>query len=248
MPTRIITDGACTGNPGPGGWAALILPDDQARPVEELGGHEPHTTNNRMELRAAIEGLRRVPDAAVLVITDSQYLLNGITRWLAGWRRRGWQTATGKPVENRDLWEELAHQAGARAAWEHVRGHTGDPENERANMLAQAFARGERAGAQALRRPWPAAAASGADRADPTAPTGTPGLARAIAAVRPARTTYLSLVGGQLARHTTWPACQARVHGVSGARFKKCRSAEEELATVGAWGLPAEALLTAPVV
>ena len=141
---RIITYGACRRNPGPGGWAALIIREgegEQALLVEEIGGHEPHTTNNRMELRAAIEGLRRLPpDTQVQIVADSQYLVRGMTEWLPRWKRRGWRTASGNPVENRDLWAELNRLAGDRVVWEHVRGHAGHPENERANALAQAYA------------------------------------------------------------------------------------------------------------
>lgn len=230
MPIRVVTDGASSGNPGPGGWAALIIYEDGT--LEELGGHEPNTTNNRMELRGAIEGLRRVPAGApVQVVTDSTYLINGITRWIAAWRRRGWKKADGEPVSNRDLWQELETLHGPHVTWEHVRGHAGHPENERANTIAQAYA--------ARRTPPPAAALP------PTA--GTPpaaDLIARIAAARPAGQTYLSLLGrAGLMRHRTWPECQARVHGVPGARYKKCRSVDEEIATVRAWGLTTEDLL-----
>src|SRR5438270_819970 len=110
------TDGACIGNPGPGGWAALVASPEGVR---ELSGGAPETTNNRMELTAVIEALRAVPaEAGVRVVTDSQYVMNGITRWLAGWRKRGWRTATGSAVLNRDLWEALAALVGPRVSWE----------------------------------------------------------------------------------------------------------------------------------
>jgi ribonuclease HI len=232
MPIRIVTDGASSGNPGPGGWAALIIHEDGT--LEELGGHEPNTTNNRMELRGAIEGLRRVPAGApVQVVTDSTYLINGITRWIAAWRRRGWKKADGEPVSNRDLWQELDTLHG-HVTWEHVRGHAGHPENERANTIAQAYA--------ARRTPPPAAALPPGAGTPPAAD-----LIARIAAARPAGQTYLSLLGrGGLMRHRTWPECQARVHGVPGARYKKCRSVDEEIATVRAWGLAPEDLLALP--
>lgn len=241
MTIRIVTDGACQGNPGPGGWAALIIHNGS---TQEIGGHEAHTTNNRMELRAAIEGLQHVPAAApVELITDSTYLQRGITEWLALWQRRGWQTRNGKPVENQDLWQALAALLGGRVSVRHVYGHTGDAENERANTIAQAYA--------ADRRPPPpgTAPASNARPVKPAAATATPtsqpdaDLARQVQATRPARTSYLSLVNGELARHTTWEQCRARVHGVSGARYKKCTSAEQEITTITGWGLPAAALL-----
>lgn len=227
---EIITDGACRGNPGPGGWAALIMCGDT---ITEIGGAEAHTTNNRMELRAAIEALRQVPpDAPVRLITDSTYLLNGATRWVRLWKERGWLTINETPVENRDLWEELDALAGERVRWELVRGHSGDPHNERANAIAQAYAAGR---APELRVDSPDAGTGTITRV-----AGHVSGSRGAVAQRGVR--YLSLVQGVLARHTTWEACRARVHGVSGARWKKCASDEEERATVTGWGLPVTAL------
>ena len=106
---RLITDGACLGNPGPGGWAAILRYGDKKK---EIFGSEPHTTNNRMELRAAIEGLRALKEGCeVEVVTDSEYLKNGITTWIHGWKRKGWMTAAKKPVVNQDLWKDLDEQA-----------------------------------------------------------------------------------------------------------------------------------------
>lgn len=132
----IHTDGACLGNPGPGGWAALLC----WRGVErELSGGEAATTNNRMELMAAIAALETLKEPCnVVLTTDSQYVRQGITEWMAGWVRRGWKTAGGDPVKNRDLWERL-HAASARHAvdWRWVKGHAGHPENERVDQLAR---------------------------------------------------------------------------------------------------------------
>lgn len=132
----IYTDGACTGNPGPGGWAAVI---DEAGERRELTGGEPQTTNNRMELMAVIRGLASLERASVVrVVTDSQYVAKGMTSWIHGWRRKGWKTASGAPVKNRDLWEELDRVAGDhKVTWEWVKGHDGHPENERADALAR---------------------------------------------------------------------------------------------------------------
>jgi ribonuclease HI len=131
----VYTDGACLGNPGPGGWAALLVADGDVR---EISGYEGHTTNNRMELRAAVEALRALDDGTdVDLHTDSQYLRNGMNEWLARWKRNGWRTADKKPVKNMDLWEDLdalAHRHVVR--WHWVRGHTGHPENERCDALA----------------------------------------------------------------------------------------------------------------
>lgn len=136
---EIHTDGACLGNPGPGGWAALLRWRDIER---ELSGGEVQTTNNRMELMAAIAALEVLKEPCTVVLTtDSQYVRQGITEWMAGWLRRGWKTAGGAPVKNRDLWERL-HAAASRHAvdWRWVKGHAGHPENERVDQLARAQA------------------------------------------------------------------------------------------------------------
>lgn len=132
----IHTDGACLGNPGPGGWAALLC----WRGVErELSGGEPATTNNRMELMAAIAALETLKEPCMVVLTtDSQYVRQGITEWMAGWIRRGWKTSGGEPVKNRDLWERLHAAAGRHTVdWRWVKGHAGHPENERVDQLAR---------------------------------------------------------------------------------------------------------------
>jgi ribonuclease HI len=168
------------------------------------------------------------------VVTDSTYLLNGITKWIHGWKKRGWKTVGGKPVENSDLWQRLDALVSERekpVQWQHVYGHTGDPANERANTIAQAHAAGRRSGKA------PPNLAAQAD-----APA-SPELLERVAAQRPTPKTYLSLLGDDLQRHRTWDDCRARVHGVPGARYKKCTSATEEIATVLGWGLSADALL-----
>ncbi len=132
---RIYTDGACKGNPGPGGWGALLRVGAHEK---ELFGGEPDTTNNRMELAAVINALASLKRASVVeVYTDSQYVRNGITEWLAQWRRRGWKTADGKPVKNIDLWKALEQEAGRHTVhWHWVKGHAGHDGNERADALA----------------------------------------------------------------------------------------------------------------
>jgi len=129
------TDGACRGNPGPGGWGALLVEDGVER---ELAGADPATTNNRMELMAAIVALESLAEPAEVELhTDSQYVKLGITEWLANWKRRGWRTAERKPVKNQDLWQRLeAAAARHRVEWRWVKGHAGDPGNERADALA----------------------------------------------------------------------------------------------------------------
>lgn len=146
MKMTIYTDGSSRGNPGPGGWAAIILTDDE---VVELGGREDLTTNNRMELMGTIEGLRHIANrsdahivVSVEICTDSEYVKKGMTEWIAGWIKKGWKTSTKKDVLNRDLWEQLLHedtrlkQSGVAIMWKYVRGHSGIPGNERADVIA----------------------------------------------------------------------------------------------------------------
>ena len=151
-------DGACRGNPGPGGWGALLRFEDGS--VQEFGGADPDTTNNRMELIAALtllEQLRDLPLHPSLTIrTDSRYLIDGFSKWLAGWKRKGWRTASGGPVLNRDLWEALDRARLPGVPLTHVKGHSGDPDNERCDVIAVSFSRGS--------RPHLASASPGASR------------------------------------------------------------------------------------
>ncbi|MEM9939024.1 MAG: ribonuclease HI [Pseudomonadota bacterium] len=133
---NIWTDGACSGNPGPGGWGVLLKSGSHEK---ELYGGEPETTNNRMELMAAIEALNALKSASnVTLHTDSTYVKDGLTKWIHGWKRNGWKTAAKKPVKNKDLWQAL-EEACARHSieWVWVKGHAGDPGNERADELAR---------------------------------------------------------------------------------------------------------------
>ena len=145
MRVEIHTDGACLGNPGPGGWAAILEAGGRRR---ELSGAEPETTNNRMELTAAIEALKALRRKCdVVLYTDSRYVMQGMTEWMPRWQRKGWRTAAGKAVENRDLWEQLLAAASPHSIrWEWVRGHAGVPGNERADALARAAAERATAG------------------------------------------------------------------------------------------------------
>jgi ribonuclease HI len=139
------TDGACSGTPGPGGWGAVLVARDGERVLKEreLSGAEPLTTNNRMELMAAIAALEALDRPAKLaVVTDSAYLRDGVTKWIHGWKRNGWLTADRKPVKNADLWQRLdAATVRHHPTWEWVKGHAGHPENERADALARAAIR-----------------------------------------------------------------------------------------------------------
>lgn len=135
MTVHLFTDGACKGNPGPGGWGVLMR---YGAHEKELWGGEGHTTNNRMELMAAIEGLKALTrPCEVVLTTDSQYVKQGINSWLAGWKRNGWRTADKKPVKNQDLWQQLDEQCQRhQVEWRWVKGHAGHAENERADILA----------------------------------------------------------------------------------------------------------------
>lgn len=146
---KIYTDGACSGNPGPGGWGTVMYFADGS--IHELGGGSRQTTNNRMEMQAAIAGLTWLRDSGqtepLAIYTDSEYVLKGITQWIAGWKRRGWVNSAKKPVLNRDLWEQL-DQITAEVnqtldkplQWVYVRGHSGNVGNERCDTIARAFA------------------------------------------------------------------------------------------------------------
>ena len=137
------TDGACSGNPGPGGWGALIRFEDGK--IEEFGGFEPQTTNNRMELKAALiilEKLNSLPLHPKLTIrTDSKYLIDGFEKWIINWKKKGWKTASGKPVLNKDLWEALDKYRLNTVRLEYVKGHSGDPDNERVDKIAVSFSK-----------------------------------------------------------------------------------------------------------
>lgn len=137
---QLITDGACLGNPGPGGWAAILRYSGHTR---ELFGSAPHTTNNRMELTAAIEGLRAIKESCeVEVVTDSEYVKNGITQWIHGWKRKNWIKSDKKPVLNADLWRDLdAETARHKTSWTWTKGHASHDDNNRADELATAAAR-----------------------------------------------------------------------------------------------------------
>ena len=140
---EIFTDGACKGNPGPGGWGAVIR---MGAHEKELSGGETPTTNNRMEMTAAIEALNALTrPCAVTLYTDSKYVMDGLTKWVKGWQRNGWKTADKKPVKNADLWQQLIDaSAPHRIEWEWVKGHSGHPENDRADRLASEAALGQR--------------------------------------------------------------------------------------------------------
>ncbi|MBS1817647.1 MAG: ribonuclease HI [Acidobacteria bacterium] len=236
----VFTDGSSKGNPGPGGWGVIIItPDSQVR---ELGGGDARTTNNRMELTGAIEALRAVRawSEPLDIYTDSTYVIQGIREWIHGWKRRGWKTATGGDVLNRELWEALSDLTAARGPrnirWHYVRGHVGTPGNERVDRIADGFAtanplplyEGPMAAypvADVMRLPDDTAV-------PPRSGNGSNGRSSSAAAY-----SYLSVVDGQPMRHRTWAECEARVKGRSGARYKKATSAADEAAILRGWNI-----------
>jgi ribonuclease HI len=237
FPIVVFSDGASKGNPGPGGWGVVIVTPDGD--VTELGGGAPHTTNNKMELTGAIEALQhlRGTSGPLAVYTDSTYVIKGIREWIWAWRRRGWKTAEGKDVLNRDLWERLAALVDERGkgdlAWHYVRGHVGIPGNERVDEIADAFARNVRV--DFYRGPLAAYGRAILDLPDDTAvPKRSSTSASRANASGPAY-AYLSVVDGQLMRHATWAECERRVKGRSGAKFKKAKNAEDERAILREW-------------
>ncbi|MCB0411833.1 MAG: ribonuclease HI [Bdellovibrionales bacterium] len=232
----IYTDGACSGNPGPGGWGAILIDSDQ---VLELGGGERSTTNNRMELLAIIEALIAVNDTSkkILVFSDSAYALKGASQWRWGWKRRGWKTAEGKDVSNQDLWQRLDKVLGSRVnekniQWRYVPGHEGYAGNERCDEIAVAFSKSLR----------PQLYEGSLDyyskdvmKLPPIVPLPENRMHQKPKDSGPK--SYLSYVDGILLRHSSWPECQARVQGRSGAKFKKVSNENEAQEVLKSWGL-----------
>jgi ribonuclease HI len=237
QPIIVFTDGASKRNPGPGGWGVVIaLPLGH---VTELGGGAETTTNNRMELTGAIRALAHLEHTSgpVAIYTDSTYVIQGIREWIHGWKRRGWKTATGGDVLNRDLWEALSELTSARGprtiAWHYVRGHVGTPGNERVDEIADAFA--VRGAATLYDGPligYPIAILDLPD--DTSVPARSTATAGGSRSKGPAF-AYLSVVDGKPMRHATWAECEARVKGRSGALYKKATSAADQEAILRAW-------------
>ncbi len=229
----IHTDGACSGNPGPGGWGTIIaFPDGRVR---ELGGSEDQTTNNRMELEAVISGLHFVRSTTqdVLVFTDSTYVIRGITQWIWGWMKKGWLNSQGEPVANTEQWKQLlkiVEQRGRqKIQWHYVRGHQGTPGNERCDEIAVCFSKRQWVDlyeGPLLKYQW--------NPHDIPEDTSVPEMKSPT--TKAAAHSYLSVVHGQAQRHTHWAECEKRVKGVSGAKFKKTSSAENEAEILASWG------------
>ena len=230
----IYTDGAAKGNPGPGGWGAIIADETH---VAEFGGGEAHTTNNRMELNAVLEALafaKKYTDARITLYVDSQYVINGATLWGQAWIKRGWVTKQKEPVLNRDLWEPLLSLVDSfkeHLEWHNVGGHIGIPGNERVDAIADCFARGEETNLYMGSRE-----AYKIDLADLSFDAAQH-KARSESRTRSRQKaySYVSAVDGQVQIHKTWKECEQRVRGKK-ARFKKALSAQEEKEIVHAFG------------
>jgi ribonuclease HI len=214
-------DGSCLGNPGPGGWGVHVQFDDGR--IVDLGGGEQRTTNNRMELRAAIEAVRATRECqSVTIIVDSEYVKRGITGWVAGWKKNGWRTQTGAAVANQELWQELDALADSRVTWQWTRAHVGTAGNERVDTIARWFA----AGMSQARHTAPAPSQA-RPRQQPTASR----------TANPSGTRYLSLIDGVAMRHRTWNECKERVNGVARARFRKATNDQDERLILQEWGV-----------
>lgn len=230
----LFTDGASKGNPGPGGWGALVAGNGK---VVELGGREARTTNNRMELMAALRGLqhaKQLPAGPRVVRTDSSYVINGITKWVHGWQKNGWKTQDKKDVLNKDLWSDLAEAAhGQQVAWEYVGGHVGIAGNERVDTIASEFALGKEI--KLYRGPLEGYGVDVTDLSHDVVLKENKSASRSRSVTR--AFSYISEIGGVVLVHKSWPECEARVRGKH-ARFKKAISAGEEADIIAQFSSP----------
>ncbi len=240
----IFCDGASKGNPGPGGWAAVIIQNNscelKGEGVLELGGAEKHTTNNRMELTGALKALEKIRQRRMLtgkeiiIYTDSKYVINGMTGWIFGWQKNNWQTKEKKDVLNKDLWEKLAEAAeNKKIKWHYVGGHIGVKVNERCDEIASALAVGEKV---LLYK------GTLTDYKINILDVGHDEGLKADKKSKSHRSnakaySYLSLVNGVLHIDKTWPECEKRVKGVRGVKFQKAISEIEEKEIIRSWGL-----------
>lgn len=228
----IFTDGSSRGNPGRGGWSALIIFHDDSGQInlKEIGGREDMTTNNRMEIKAAIQGLSSLKEKSeVTLYTDSSYLINGITKWVSDWKKNDWKTKTKKDVLNVDLWEKLDEVNDIHdVSWKYVGGHIGVKGNERCDEIATKFADNE--DVQLYSGPL-----SGYDHGDilnvsfDEEKLSQKEINKNKSVKNKGKAySYVSKVGGKVEFHKTWADCEKRVKGVSGAKFKKSFSQEDE--------------------
>ena len=232
----IFTDGSSRGNPGPGGWGSVVvagtISDPKTAHVIEVGGREDLTTNNRMEIKASIEGLEaslKFHDGQVKVNSDSSYVINSITKWVYGWARKDWITSQKEPVSNRDLWEDLMRvsemvekQSGTKVLWNYVGGHVGIAGNERCDEIATSFADND---------PTLLFSGSFADYSIKNILDTNGVVAKKVKSKAHSKATaysYVSSVNGTIETHSNWKDCEARVKGMKNARFKKSISSADE--------------------
>lgn len=231
----IYTDGACSGNPGPGGWGAILYHPKGY--VMELGGSQSATTNNQMELKAVIEALRKMQNqkGECIIYTDSVYVIRGITQWIFGWMRKGWINAEGLEVSNKEYWQELHRlvqslKGQVDLSWKFVKGHAGQGGNERCDEIAVAYSK---------KQPIQLYSGSlfGYDIPIMDFPPERPLPDMKAKEAKPKALYYLSYVNGVIERHPDWAQCERRVKGQSGARFKKINSEDEEASVLKSWGI-----------
>lgn len=228
----IFSDGASKGNPGPGGYGAVLVIDNL---VTEVGGFEENTTNNRMELKAAISALQKFEtNLPIDLYTDSKYLINGITKWVSGWLKNNWQTKAKEEVLNKDLWQDLIFLTkNKKINWHYVGGHIGIAGNERCDEIASGFAEGKE---PVLYHGPIAEYKINVLNFDFDNHKKTTKKTKSTSAGKKAY-SYLSFVDGKLHKDATWLECEKRVKGVKGAKFKKSISAEDEAEIIKNWGL-----------
>ena len=236
MKLTAFCDGACSGNPGPGGWAMIISTGAE---VIEAGGHRAHTTNNDMELEASCQILEfcfaKGWSGELTLCTDSKYVIQGVTEWRKNWKRRGWKKADGEEVLNLSQWkrlDELADGWDGDIDWVYVPGHSGIPGNERVDEIAVQYSKLETPSlySGSLEAYTVDLEDVGGDASGPSKPKKKSSGSKSKGGY------YLSFVGGKLERHETWDSCQKRVSGVSGAKFKKVSSQSEEAVLLKSWG------------
>jgi len=232
----IYTDGASSGNPGPGGWAAVVKKEDK---VSEIGGAEIQTTNNRMEMSAAIGGLSvTAAGDEVNLYTDSQYLINGITKWVYGWMKNDWKTKEKKEVLNKDLWQEL-HELNKdrKVNWIAVKGHAEVALNNRVDEIAVAFSKSiieEKIDESKKPELYVGSAEDYFFEVAP--PTEVEMTSEKKNSKKNTKAySYLSMIDGIIQKHSSWDDCKARVSGVAGAKFRKSISAEDEAKIIADW-------------
>jgi len=223
----IFSDGASRGNPGRGGWGSILVENEFVR---ELGGHESNSTNNNMEMRALLEALRMMKSESVLVFTDSSYLINGMTKWIFNWKKNDWKTKQNTEVLNRDLWEELYRLSeGRKVEYQHVKGHSGIPGNERVDEIATIFAdKKEIKLFEGEIEDY---------RIDILNTKVDPEKANQKNRSKMKAYSYMSLIGGKVQRYKTWAECEAAIKGKANVKFRKSVSQIDEELILKEWGV-----------